>query len=750
MAMTLKQLCMLQPLNWLKDKYIKQGKTMKFDEVNRRKDGRLIKPRDPNFQAMIDLKKSGAAGSHGDKTKEIPRKAKHKDKDIEESPIEQDKDNPIAKPYVDTPEWKALHDMDDKIIQAYNKHKKKSVSESDENAPARLLGVAQAHLGYGLEMAQYVLDGDKFKAESMARVIVDGWPDAIDKIQNVYKIRKSNGEDINEFIDDRVGTVVKTSQGKRVKILQADPKQGLYKVEFQSGVEVYMSRDDLNLEVPTDALGKETKPRDWKHPWDIGEDKEKPTDKEIKQAKGIAFDKRYKDGNYTGASNTIEKLKKGLSKHPDVANALKRANEDLDSPAHKAQSSIWHKSNPIGRNFMDPDDYDSDARGTHIIMDNPTELHFYKVPAKDYDEAFDKWLDGKNSDRVQDHEFYDSTKDYASDHQYWGRIAPENDTMNWPDDDPDREDDDDWSDKDEKEFGTAKKPDDQEEPKKEGSQSSIPKGNIGDLVRVRKEDDEHDGRLGRIVDFFSDDEGQYYTLAFDDEVDTTEYGAGENNYEIGELEFLDQTVDRRDEGGMPSSVIRHKQKLSDMTDKELADRFKDFDEETLRQMAWRHGYGKMDSHYWDRVQAGKQEEAIIKDARTKILEKFGVTDLEDYKEKMKTLYGLERYMKKDPELADEIKRRYIELRQWKKDYDASNEGNYEQQLYDGIKETATAGATSAGSIATVVSPDLAYHNPKKKGKHGAPKAPQKKKGDGTAVNALDMGNNLMGGTPMKR
>ncbi|SVB78491.1 uncharacterized protein METZ01_LOCUS231345, partial [marine metagenome] len=159
---------------------------MKFDEVNRRKDGRLIKPRDPNFQAMIDLKKSGAAGSHGDKTKEIPRKAKHKDKDIEESPIEQDKDNPIAKPYVDTPEWKALHDMDDKIIQAYNKHKKKSVSESDENAPARLLGVAQAHLGYGLEMAQYVLDGDKFKAESMARVIVDGWPDAIDKIQNVY------------------------------------------------------------------------------------------------------------------------------------------------------------------------------------------------------------------------------------------------------------------------------------------------------------------------------------------------------------------------------------------------------------------------------------------------------------------------------------------------------------------------------------------------------------------------------------
>ena len=57
------------------------------------------------------------------------------------------------------------------------------------------------------------------------------------------------------------------------------------------------------------------------------EDKQKPTDKEVKQAKGIAFDKRYKGGNYTGASNTIEKLKKGLSSHPDVADALKRANE---------------------------------------------------------------------------------------------------------------------------------------------------------------------------------------------------------------------------------------------------------------------------------------------------------------------------------------------------------------------------------------------------------------------------------------
>ena len=44
----------------------------------------LPKPRDPNAKAMQDLRKSGASGSHGDKTKVIPRKQKHKDKDMKE------------------------------------------------------------------------------------------------------------------------------------------------------------------------------------------------------------------------------------------------------------------------------------------------------------------------------------------------------------------------------------------------------------------------------------------------------------------------------------------------------------------------------------------------------------------------------------------------------------------------------------------------------------------------------------------
>src|SRR6056300_1163150 len=54
------------------------------------------------------------------------------------------------------------------------------------------------------------------------------------------------------------------------------------------------------------------------------------TSQQIKQAYGILNDPRYKGGNYDGAVRAIEKLAKGLSNHPDVKNALKRANEEVD------------------------------------------------------------------------------------------------------------------------------------------------------------------------------------------------------------------------------------------------------------------------------------------------------------------------------------------------------------------------------------------------------------------------------------
>ena len=51
--------------------------------------------------------------------------------------------------------------------------------------------------------------------------------------------------------------------------------------------------------------------------------------KEIKMAIGVASDKRYAGGNYTGAVNAIEKIKKGLSNHRQVAAVLRAKNEEV-------------------------------------------------------------------------------------------------------------------------------------------------------------------------------------------------------------------------------------------------------------------------------------------------------------------------------------------------------------------------------------------------------------------------------------
>jgi len=57
------------------------------------------------------------------------------------------------------------------------------------------------------------------------------------------------------------------------------------------------------------------------------------TSQQIKMAYGVANDKRYKAGNYSGAVKAIEKIAKGLSQHPDVLKVLKRVNESLDEMA---------------------------------------------------------------------------------------------------------------------------------------------------------------------------------------------------------------------------------------------------------------------------------------------------------------------------------------------------------------------------------------------------------------------------------
>lgn len=83
------------------------------------------------------------------------------------------------------------------------------------------------------------------------------------------------------------------------------------------------------------------------------------------------------------------------------------------------------------------------------------------------------------------------------------------------------------------------------------------------------------------------------------------------------------------------------------------------------------------------------------------------------------------------------------------------------KIWEIIKETATVGGTSAGSIATVVNPHIAIGKDRgnksytgSPGKSGTkppalPKIVQQKNADGTAKNGLDYGN-LFGSKPIKR
>ena len=58
--------------------------------------------------------------------------------------------------------------------------------------------------------------------------------------------------------------------------------------------------------------------------------------KHVKMAVGIASDKRYAGGNMTGAVKQIDKIKKGLSNHPQVRAVLKKQNEELINKLEEA------------------------------------------------------------------------------------------------------------------------------------------------------------------------------------------------------------------------------------------------------------------------------------------------------------------------------------------------------------------------------------------------------------------------------
>jgi len=59
-------------------------------------------------------------------------------------------------------------------------------------------------------------------------------------------------------------------------------------------------------------------------------DEKTPTRQQVKQAIGIARDKRYAGGNMTGAVKAMNKINKGLAGHPKVSDELRKQNEETE------------------------------------------------------------------------------------------------------------------------------------------------------------------------------------------------------------------------------------------------------------------------------------------------------------------------------------------------------------------------------------------------------------------------------------
>ena len=108
-----------------------------------------------------------------------------------------------------------------------------------------------------------------------------------------------------------------------------------YDVEFEHGIEKEVPTEDLKI-YTTEAHEKKEKDKKkmlpakkGKHSDDEEMDEEKYSDSEIQRAVEIA--KKMAGSNYTGASNAIEKMKKGLSSVGKVKYALRKAAESFET-----------------------------------------------------------------------------------------------------------------------------------------------------------------------------------------------------------------------------------------------------------------------------------------------------------------------------------------------------------------------------------------------------------------------------------
>ena len=164
---------------------------MRLKDITEAKKKEPIKARDPNWRDMEALRKSGAAGSHGDKTKTIPRKEKYKKISMEDQ----------FQAYMQEADPDTLGKMNPKMRDVLSK------VDTDDKAQAQAAK-------------------DKAEAERQAKMKELG-PDAMDKYIDMLK----KHDWTYQYSDDHRYYVKGSEEEKAIRALGdiVDPDRKLYK-----------------------------------------------------------------------------------------------------------------------------------------------------------------------------------------------------------------------------------------------------------------------------------------------------------------------------------------------------------------------------------------------------------------------------------------------------------------------------------------------------------------------------------------
>ena len=292
---------------------------------------KTIKARDPNWRDMEALRKSGAAGSHRDKKKEMKLgKVKHKGKTMDES-------------IYTNPAGGELSRIGRILMD-------KSITVKDD-ALSNVLGRV------GDELTRY---GEAGGAQSIDELCKRSRcnKDQLMKMMKWAQQQKDTSlqkvKDPDPKPDDEEDDLKDSVATENTPIGHVDDERHMIRKELYQHAkyakELFQMLDDLpeDSDFPHWWQSKVTKSLQMlskaKHyleneisvPEATEEkDNEGFTDKEIKMAFGVLNDPRYKGGNYTGAVEVINKIAPGLADHPSVAKALQKTNEAVCSECNK-------------------------------------------------------------------------------------------------------------------------------------------------------------------------------------------------------------------------------------------------------------------------------------------------------------------------------------------------------------------------------------------------------------------------------